>query len=47
MGAGRHRRSVVWNKAGAVGLLCPQAATEYGGAGGTFKHNAVVIEELA
>ena len=37
----------VWNKAGAVGLLCPQAATEYGGAGGTFKHNAVVIEELA
>ena len=26
----------VWDKAGAVGLLCPQAATEYGGAGGTL-----------
>ncbi len=37
----------LWDRAGEAGLLCPQAPVEYGGAGGTFKHNAVVIEEFS
>lgn len=37
----------LWDKAGAAGLLCPQVDPAYGGAGGTFKHNAVVVEEFA
>jgi acyl-CoA dehydrogenase len=36
-----------WQRAGAAGLLCPQVGEVYGGPGGTFKHNAVVIEEFA
>ncbi|MDA9444572.1 acyl-CoA dehydrogenase [Bradyrhizobium sp. CCBAU 51745] len=36
-----------WRKAGRVGLLLPDVPEEYGGAGGTFAHEAVVIEELA
>ncbi|GAC1619814.1 MAG: acyl-CoA dehydrogenase family protein [Nevskia sp.] len=37
----------LWNKAGDAGLLCPAVPAEYGGAGGTFRHNAIVIEEFA
>ncbi len=37
----------VWTKAGAAGLLCPQIASEYGGAGGSFRHNAIVGEEFS
>jgi acyl-CoA dehydrogenase len=36
-----------WRKAGAAGLLGPAAPEEYGGAGGSFLHAAVVMEELA
>lgn len=36
-----------WRKAGQVGLLLPDVCEEYGGGGGTFAHEAVVIEELA
>ena len=36
-----------WKVAGAAGLLCPQVAEAYGGAGGDFRHNAIVIEEFA
>lgn len=36
----------LWRKAGAAGLLCCTIPEEYGGAGGTFLHSAVVIEEL-
>lgn len=36
-----------WSKAGAAGLLLTDIASEYGGGGGTFAHEAVVQEELA
>ena len=35
------------NAGGTAGLLCPQVPEEFGGAGGDFRHNAVVIEELS
>jgi len=35
----------LWNKAGERGLLCLAVPEEYGGAGGTFAHDAVVFEE--
>ncbi|MGQ3058210.1 MAG: acyl-CoA dehydrogenase family protein [Nevskia sp.] len=37
----------MWDKAGAAGLLCPQVGEAYGGVGGSFRHNAIVVEELA
>jgi alkylation response protein AidB-like acyl-CoA dehydrogenase len=37
----------VWRAAGAAGLLCCDVAAEWGGPGGNFGHNAVVVEELA
>lgn len=37
----------LWDAGGAAGLLCPQVPEEFGGAGGDFRHNAVVIEELS
>ncbi len=36
-----------WCKAGRLGLLLPDVPEEYGGGGGSFAHQAVVIEELA
>ncbi len=36
-----------WQKAGAAGLLGAGAPEEYGGAGGTFLHDAIVMEEFA
>ena len=44
--AGIIERSL-WNAGGKSGLLCPQVPEELGGAGGDFRHNAVVIEELS
>ncbi len=37
----------VWPKAGSMGVLLPEVPQEYGGSGGTFAHEAVIVEELA
>jgi alkylation response protein AidB-like acyl-CoA dehydrogenase len=36
-----------WVEGGKRGLLCPQVPEEFGGAGGDFKYNAIVGEEIA
>ena len=35
-----------WLEAGAAGILCPDVPSEYGGGGGDFRHNIIVVEEL-
>ncbi len=36
----------VWEKAGANGLLCASMPEEYGGAGGTYAHEAAISESI-
>jgi alkylation response protein AidB-like acyl-CoA dehydrogenase len=37
----------LWRKAGEQGLLCPNVEEAYGGNGGDWLYNVVVVEELA
>ena len=39
--------AAAWTAAGRAGMLLPDVPEEYGGGGGTFAHEAVVLEELA
>lgn len=42
----QHVDRALWHKAGEMGLLAADIPEEYGGAGGSFAHMAVVFEEL-
>jgi acyl-CoA dehydrogenase len=35
-----------WNQAGEAGLLCAEMPTEYGGGGGDYRHETIIMEEM-
>lgn len=45
-GRQQHPDRKAWTDAGALGLLCPSIPEEYGGGGGTFAHDTVVMDAL-
>lgn len=45
--ARHHVGREIWRRAGELGLLCADIPAEYGGAGGDFRHEVVLYEELA
>ncbi len=48
--AARQRGNVgmgIWQKAGALGLLCTDIPEQFGGGGGDFRHEAVLYEECS
>jgi acyl-CoA dehydrogenase len=48
--AARKRGSVghaIWRRAGELGMLCTDIPEEYGGGGGDFRHEAIVIDQMA
>ena len=42
-----HVGHALWRKAGELGLLCADIPAEHGGAGGDFRHEAILYEETA
>lgn len=44
--AQHHVGKDIWRQAGEQGLLCTDVPADYGGAGGDFRHEAVIYEEL-
>lgn len=42
-----HVGHALWRKAGELGFLCTDIPSEFGGAGGDFRHEAVFDEEMA
>ncbi len=42
----KHMEPEYWQKAGAIGMLCPDIPDVYGGAGGDFGFDAITYEEL-
>lgn len=45
--AQQHVDRALWRKAGALGMLCAGVPEEWGGVGGSFLHEAVIVEEQA
>jgi acyl-CoA dehydrogenase len=43
----QHVGKDIWRKAGEMGLLCTDVPADFGGAGGDFRHEAILYEETA